>query len=79
MTYKVSIYRDDSTNASSVYEYENVKEVFMTANNTILTIAKYKDNGDHYYINWPRERFCMYVIDREEPSNDELHQKNKPK
>lgn len=60
-TRTVTIYRDDST---SQVVYENVKHVFWTANNTVLTIAQYvnrwKSTGEHRYIMWPRERICWY-------------------
>lgn len=55
----VTLYRDDST---TQVVYERVKHVFWTASNTVLVIACYKDGSDseHYYIHWPRERFCWF-------------------
>lgn len=55
----VKVYRDDST---TPVVYENVKHVFMTANNTQLTIAQLDDKGDHHYINWPINRVCWYKV-----------------
>jgi hypothetical protein len=59
----VRLYRDDSV---TPVEYENVKHVFMTAGNTVLTIAQVTDveTGAHRYIHWPRERFCWYTYDK---------------
>ncbi len=62
---KITLYRDDST---AQVIYDDVKTFFWTANNTVLTIARYKDwqkDTDHYYVHWPRERFCWY---KDEPS-----------
>lgn len=56
---KITLYRDDST---TQVIFENVKHYFLTANNTILTIAQLTDleTGSHKYIHWPRERFCWF-------------------
>lgn len=56
---KLTLYRDDST---VQVIYEDIKTFFWTANNTVLTIAKYidPDTQDHIYIHWPRERFCWF-------------------
>lgn len=55
----VTLYRDDST---VQVVFENVKTVFWTANNTVLVISRYikADDSSHYYIHWPRERFCWF-------------------
>lgn len=68
MTYKVSIYRDGSV---TTLEYDKVKHCFWTCNNTILTLARYDDAGEHYYIHFPRERFCWYKIERELSRNQQ--------
>jgi hypothetical protein len=59
----IKIYRDDSV---TPVVYEGVKHVFMTAGNTILTIAQVTDpaTGAHRYVHWPRERFCWYVYEK---------------
>jgi hypothetical protein len=38
----------------------------MLADNTILVLAIVvdKETGEHYYIHWPRERFCWFKIKR---------------
>lgn len=58
-TRTVTIYRDDSTVQVT---YSQVKAVFWTAGNTVLVISRYESNkGEgHYYIHWPRERFCWF-------------------
>lgn len=58
---KVTIYRDDSTTQVVI---ENVKHYFWTANNTVLTLAVVSnaETGEHYYIDWPRERFCWFKV-----------------
>ena len=55
----VTLYRDDST---TQVIYKRVKHIFWTADNTVLVIAVFKDdsNTEHYYIHWPRERFCWF-------------------
>jgi hypothetical protein len=55
----LTLYRDDST---IQVKYDRVKAVFWTANNTVLVISRYVNNedSDHYYIHWPRERFCWF-------------------
>jgi hypothetical protein len=58
--HKLTIYRDDST---AQVVYEDVKTYFWTAGNTVLVIARYYDaviDGTHYYVHWPRERFCWF-------------------
>lgn len=57
----LKLYRDDST---TPVEFENVKHVFWTADNSVLVIAQYSDvtTGAHHYIHWPRERFCWYRL-----------------
>lgn len=56
---KLTLYRDDST---TQVVYENVKHYFWLAGNTVLSIAIVTDvaSGDHYYVQWPRERFCWF-------------------
>jgi hypothetical protein len=55
---KLTLYRDDST---TQVIYERVKHWFFLANNTVLCIAQYDQEGDgHHYIMWPRERFCWF-------------------
>lgn len=55
----LTLYRDDST---VQIVYERVKSVFWTANNTVLVISQYVEEGkpEHRYIHWPRERFCWF-------------------
>lgn len=55
----LTLYRDDST---VQVRYNQVKTFFWTCSNIVLTIAKYSNdiNGEHYYIHWPRERFCWF-------------------
>lgn len=59
----VRLYRDDSV---TPVVYENVKHVFFTAGNTVLTLARVVnlETGEHCYVNWPRERFCWYVFEK---------------
>jgi hypothetical protein len=66
-TRKITIYRDDST---AQVVYEDVKHFFWTAGNTVLVIARYtnKIGAEHFYIHWPRERFCWF---KDEPQNFE--------
>jgi len=56
---KLTIYRDDST---AQVIYHRVKTFFWTANNTVLVIAIYDrvDSDNHFYVHWPRERFCWF-------------------
>ena len=56
---KITIYRYDST---TQVVYEHVKHYFFTAGNTILSLAIVTDEatGEHYYVHWPRERFCWF-------------------
>ncbi len=55
---RLTIYRDDST---AQVQYERVKSWFWTADNSVLSIAVYSGEGpEHYYIHWPRERFCWF-------------------
>lgn len=61
--YTVVVYRDDSVTR---VVYEDVKHVFMTCDNTILTIAQYDDDGSHHYINWLREHFVWFKVERQE-------------
>ena len=60
----VTLYRDDST---VQVVYTRVKAVFWTAANTVLVISRYNasDGDEHYYIHWPRERFCWF---KDQPS-----------
>lgn len=60
-----TVYRDDSVTPVA---YADVKHVFWTADNTVLTIAQVtnRDTGAHRYVNWPRERFCWYVYEKPE-------------
>jgi hypothetical protein len=60
--WRVSVYRDDSV---TTVVFADVKHAFMTANNTVLTIAQYAEDGSHHYINWPRERICWWKIERQ--------------
>ncbi len=56
----VTLYRDDST---VQVNYDDVKTVFWTAGNTVLVIARYQagtTDGKHFYVHWPRERFCWF-------------------
>lgn len=58
---RLTLYRDDTT---AQVVYDDVKTFFWTANNTVLTIARYVEDGpDHFYVHWPRERFCWYRDD----------------
>lgn len=61
--HRVTLYRDDST---VQVVYDDVKTLFWTAGNTVLVVARYRtdDGPEHYYIHWPRERFCWF---KEEP------------
>lgn len=62
---KITLYRDDST---TQVVYENVKHFFFTAGNTVLTIAQITgEHGEHRYIHWPRERFCWFKDEQDEP------------
>lgn len=55
---EVTIYRDDST---VQVVYKDVKAVFWTAGNTVLVISRYSDkHAGHFYVHWPRERFCWF-------------------
>jgi hypothetical protein len=58
---RITLYRDDST---TQVVYESVKHFFWIANNSVLVIAQYVDDGlgstEHRYIHWPRERFCWF-------------------
>ena len=55
----LTIYRDDST---VQVVYENVKHFFWTNGNTVLTVAIQPNpkKDYHYYVHWPRERFCWF-------------------
>lgn len=55
----ITIYRDDST---SQVVYDRVKTHFWTANNTVLVVSRFvsETGSEHYYIHWPRERFCWF-------------------
>lgn len=63
-TRKLTLYRDDST---TQVVYDRVKHFFWLARNSVLCIAVYSaDEGEeHYYIQWPRERFCWF---KDEPN-----------
>lgn len=69
-TRTLTIYRDDST---VQVVYNDVKTFFWTANNTVLVISKFTHENPlntqqakaHYYIHWPRERFCWF---KDEPN-----------
>lgn len=41
--------------------YTNVKHVWWTAGNTVLTLLQYYDDGSYRYVNWPRERVYHYT------------------
>ncbi len=58
----ITLYRDDST---VQVVYDRVKTFFWTAGNTVLVIARYGGvaGTNHYYIHWPRERFCWFKDD----------------
>jgi hypothetical protein len=60
---RITIYRDDST---AQVRYDDVKTFFWTADNTVLSIARYDrpEGNEHHYVHWPRERFCWF---RDEP------------
>ncbi len=62
MPQTLTLYRDDST---VQVVYPDVKTFFWTCNNTVLTIARYYKAGKarHYYVHWPRERFCWFKIE----------------
>lgn len=55
----ITLYRDDST---VQVVFDRVKTFFWTANNTVLVISRYTEieGTEHYYIHWPRERFCWF-------------------
>lgn len=59
----VGIYRDDSV---TPVIYENVEHIFMTANDTIITIAQVADlsTGRHRYVNWPREAVKWFYYEK---------------
>lgn len=59
--WRLKVYRDDS---ETTVVFDNVKHAFMTAGNTVLTIAQYDADGSHHYINWPRERLCWWKLER---------------
>lgn len=63
MSGTVKLYRDDSV---TPVVYEDVKHVFMTADNTVLTIAQITDpaTGAHRYVNWNRERYAWFVFEK---------------
>jgi hypothetical protein len=56
---KITLYRDDSTGQ---VVFDRVKTFFWTAGNSTLVISRYTNEtgGEHYYIHWPRERFCWF-------------------
>jgi hypothetical protein len=56
---RLTLYRDDST---VQVVYERVKTFFWTAGSSVLTIARYnaESGPEHYYVHWPRERFCWF-------------------
>ena len=56
---EVTLYRDDST---AQVVYDRVKTIFWNAGNTVLVISRYAEptGTRHYYIHWPRERFCWF-------------------
>lgn len=41
--------------------YENIKHVWWSAGNTVLTILQYYSDGSFRYINWPREQVWYYT------------------
>lgn len=59
--WRVSLYRDDSETTVVV---DNVKHAFMTAGNTVLTVAYYTGDGGHAYLNYPRERLAWWRVER---------------
>lgn len=61
MRWLVKIYRDDSV---TTVVYDNVKHAFWMAGDTVLCIARYADDGSHYYIHWPRERVAWFTSER---------------
>ena len=64
---KVTIYREDST---TKVVYERVKHLFWLADNSVLCIAQYTEDGEkHHYINWLREHFVWY---RDEPGGGNI-------
>jgi hypothetical protein len=67
---KLTLYRDDST---TQVVFDRVKHFFWLANNSVLCIAQYtEDMQQHYYIHWPRERFCWFKD--EKAGNNEVLQ-----
>ncbi len=70
---RITIYRDDST-TQVVYEY--VKHYFFTANNTVLSLAvvSNSETGEHYYVHWPRERFCWFKDQPSKACNERCNQ-----
>lgn len=60
--WRVTIYRDDS---ETPIVYESVNSAFMTAGNTVLTVTIWNcAAGEHYYVNWPRERVAWWKVER---------------
>jgi hypothetical protein len=55
----ITLYRDDST---VQVVFDRAKTAFWTAGNTVLVISRYSAEvgSAHYYIHWPRERFCWF-------------------
>jgi hypothetical protein len=45
---------------------KKVKHVWWAANNTVLTILQYYDDGSHRYVSWPREQIWFYTRTLEE-------------
>lgn len=64
--WRLKLYRDDST---TPVVYTDVKHVFWTAGNTVLTIAQFTAGAAqeaHHYVHWPRERFAWYRLERQD-------------
>jgi hypothetical protein len=61
--WRLKLYRDDSETPVVV---EDVKHAFMTAGDTVLTIAQYREDGSHRYINWPREGLRWWTVERQD-------------
>jgi hypothetical protein len=61
--WKIKLYRTDSV---TTVEYDNVKHAFwMGAQQSILVIARWADDGSHYYIHWPREQIAWFTCERD--------------
>lgn len=41
--------------------YKNVKHIWWSAGNTVLTLLQYYDDGSWRYVHWPREQVWYYT------------------